>query len=212
MARVDLWIAAITLALSTFVAVTRETVVGGGTAAADRAILLWMAARRTPALTGFMVGVTTLGSKIFLAALILVALTILIVRRDRRAAVHLIVASLGMGALEWVTKGVLERARPTEVAHLVKASGFSYPSGHSLATAALYLTMALIVSSHLRARAARAALVAGVALLVVLVGLSRVYLGVHYPSDVLGGISLGASWALVLAAAVAVLAARRATS
>ena len=208
MVRVDLWIAAITLALGSFVVVTRESVVEGRAAAADRAILLWMSDRRTPSLNGLMVGITTFGSKIFLAAFILVALAILMVRRDRRGAVHLLVASLGMGALEWVTKGLVERARPTEVEHVVKVSGFSYPSGHSLATATLYLTVALLASSHLRTRAAKVAVVAGAALLVALVGLSRVYLGVHYPSDVLGGMSLGASWALMLAAAVAAGAAR----
>ncbi len=212
MVRVDLWIALITLALGTFVAVTHESVGEGSAAAADRAILRWMAERRTPSLNGLMVGITTFGSRTFMTALIVATLVILIVRRDRREAIHLVVAALGVGALVWVTKGIVERARPTEVPHVVHVSGFSYPSGHSLATAALYITIAVIASSHLRTRATKAALVAGVALLVALVGLSRVYLGVHYPSDVLGGMSLGASWALMLAAAVAVLAARRATS
>ena len=212
MVRVALWIAAITLALGTFVAVTHESVMEDNTAAADRAILGWMAARRTPALNGFMVGVTTLGSAIFLAPLIIVTLVTLMVRRDLRGVVHLIVASLGTWPLESVTKGLVARARPTEVEPVVKVTGFSYPSGHSLATAAVCLTIALIVSSHLRARATKAALVAGASALVVLVGLSRVYLGVHYPSDVLSGISLGTSWALMLAAAVTIVAARRATT
>lgn len=213
MVKVALWIAAITLALGSFVTVTQLSVVEGTTAAADRAILGWMAARRTPALNGFMVGLTALGSPIFVAALIIVTLAILIARRDRRGVVHLIAASLGVWALESVTKGLVARARPTEVEPLVKVTGFSYPSGHSLATAALCLTIALIVSNHLRSRAAQAALLAGASVLVLLVGLSRVYLGVHYPSDVLSGISLGASWALMLAAAVAAVGAdRRATA
>jgi undecaprenyl-diphosphatase len=213
MVKIALWIAAITLTLGTFMAVTRASVVAGNTVAADRVILEWMAARRTPALTGFMVGVTALGSPRFLAVLIIVTLAILIVRRDRRDIVHLIVVSLGVWALESVTKGLVARARPTEVEALVKVSGFSFPSGHSLATAALCLTIALIASSHLRARTAKAALIAGAAMLILLVALSRVYLGVHYPSDVLSGISLGTSWALMLAAAVAAIgAARRATT
>ena len=137
MVKVALWIAAITLALGSFVAVTQVSVVEGNTAAADRAILGWMAARRTPALNGLMVGVTALGSPMFLAALIIVTLAILIARRDRRGVVHLIVASLGVWGLESVTKGLVARARPTEVEPLVKVTGFSYPSGHSLATAAL---------------------------------------------------------------------------
>jgi undecaprenyl-diphosphatase len=212
MVRVDLWIALITLALGTFVAVTHQSMAEGRAEAADRAILRWMAERRTPSRDSLMVGITTFGSRTFMAPLIVATLVILIVRRDRREAIHLVVAALGVGALASVTKGIVERARPTEVQHVVHVSGFSYPSGHSLATAALYITIAVIASSHLRKRPAKLAVVTGVASLVALVGLSRVYLGVHYPSDVLGGMSLGVSWALMLAAAVAVLGARRATS
>ncbi|SRR6266700_1272582 len=93
---------------------------------------------------------------------------------------------------------------------LVQVTGYSYPSGHSLSAAALYLTMAIIAGSHLRTTASKAVLVAGSCVLVATVGVSRVYLGVHYPSDVVSGISLGTAWALILAAAVAVIAARRA--
>ena len=87
-----------------------------------------------------------------------------------------------------MTKGIVARARPTEVEHLVQVSGFSYPSGHSPATATLCLTLALIAASHLRTRATKAMLVAVAAVLVALVALSRVYFGVHYPSDVLRGL------------------------
>lgn len=69
---------------------------------------------------------------------------------------------------------------PTEVEHLVEVSGYSYPSGHSLAAAALYLTMAIVAGTHLRAVSSKAVLMAGAALLVALVALSRVYPGVHY--------------------------------
>ena len=99
---------------------------------------------------------------------------------------------------------------------MVNVSGFSYPSGHSLATAALCITIARdrVQPPALAARRRwRWSPAPRVVLLVALVGLSRVYLGVHYPSDVLSGISLGTSWALMLAAAVAAIgAARRATT
>jgi undecaprenyl-diphosphatase len=91
---------------------------------------------------------------------------------------------------------------------LVQVSGFSYPSGHSLAAAALYLTMAIVAGRHLRTRASKAVLVAGAFFLVGMVGVSRVYLGVHYPSDVASGVSLGTAWALILAAVFSLMASR----
>lgn len=139
----------------------------------------------------------------------LVTFGILTVLRDRRGAVHLAIASAGAWICTVATKSIIEKARPTEVEHLVRVSGYSYPSGHSLAAAALYLTIAIIAGSHLKVRSSKAVLFAGAALLVGLVGLSRVYLGVHYPSDVASGVSLGAAWALILAAGLAATTARR---
>ena len=157
-----------------------------------------------------MVDVTALGSPTLVIIFTVVTFAILRVLRDRRGALHLAIASLGTWILSSGTKGVIERARPTEVEHLVEVSGFSYPSGHSLAAAALYLTMAIVAGSHLRSARSKAVLVAGASALVALVAVSRVYLGVHYPSDVLSGVALGTAWALILAAVVAVASAARA--
>jgi undecaprenyl-diphosphatase len=80
-----------------------------------------------------------------------------------------------------------------------QVSGLSYPSGHSLAAASLYLTVAILVCRHLQKTGHQIAILAMTIEIILLVGISRIYLGVHYPSDVASGISLGAAWALLLA-------------
>jgi undecaprenyl-diphosphatase len=102
-------------------------------------------------------------------------------------------------------KNFIERIRPQEVQPLIVVSGFSYPSGHSVSTSALYLTIAIIASGHVKHAGARAAIFLAVSAVLLMVGASRVYRGVHYATDVLSGISLGASWALVLAGTLTLL-------
>ncbi|MGC2417554.1 MAG: phosphatase PAP2 family protein, partial [Candidatus Acidiferrales bacterium] len=82
---------------------------------------------------------------------------------------------------------------------LIQVSGLSSPRGHSLAAASLYLTVAILVCRHLQKTGHQIAILAMTVGIVLLVGMTRLYLGVPYPSDVASGISLGAAWALLLA-------------
>ncbi len=206
MIRVAAWSGAIALAVGAFLIITHETISEREGATIDRAILLGVARLRTPRLNGVMVDLTALGSPTLVTLFTVVTFAILLVLRDRRGALHLAVASVGTWIWTSATKNLIEKARPTEVEHLVQVSGYSYPSGHSLAAAALYLTMAIVAGTRLRTVASKAVLVAGASLLVALVAISRVYLGVHYPSDVLSGMALGTAWALILAALIAAAA------
>jgi undecaprenyl-diphosphatase len=210
MTRAALWSGAIALAFGSFIAVTHKTVIERDTSAIDRAVLTWMSHLRTPSLTEVMIDVTALGSPTLIIVFSVVALFILLALRDRRGALYLAISSTGAWLWTAVTKDIVERRRPTEVEHLVKVSGFSYPSGHSLAAAALYLSLALIADSLLRKPSAKAALAAGAFVLMAMVAVSRVYLGVHYPSDVVSGVSLGAAWALIVAAVFSIAASHRA--
>ncbi len=114
------------------------------------------------------------------------------------------VVALGLsGAIAGVVKVAVGRARPPTSLHLVNESGFSFPSGHSTDSAALYLTIGLVVAVvFLRRPLARVVVVGAAGVLVFAIGLSRMILGVHYPTDVLAGWALG----LVVAMSVSTVA------
>jgi undecaprenyl-diphosphatase len=164
----------------------------------DSAILLQVAKVRTPWLTGAAVDLTALGSSTFVVLFSLFTLFVLVLLRDPRGALQLLLASSGAGILTLVTKNIIERARPAEAQQLIFASGFSYPSGHSVSTSALYLTIAIIGCRHVQRAGGRATIVLAALGVAVMVAASRVYLGVHYATDVASGFSLGVAWALLL--------------
>jgi undecaprenyl-diphosphatase len=107
-----------------------------------------------------------------------------------------IAASTG-GGLSTLMKVLFARERPDIVPHLSIATSPSFPSGHSMLAAVIYLTLGALLARFARRRRLRAYVLAVALLLTVLVGSSRVYLGVHYPSDVLGGWMAGLGWALL---------------
>jgi len=196
--RLSLWLGGAALAFGIFVRITRE-LIEGDVGAMDSAILLAVARMRTPWLTIAAVDVTALGSITLVVLFSAFTLLVLLVLRDRMGALQLLAASVGAGILTIVTKDIIERTRPTEAQQLISVSGFSYPSGHSVSTSALYLTIAIIAGRYADRAGARAAVVLVAAVVILAVGASRVYLGVHYATDVVSGISLGAAWALMLA-------------
>jgi undecaprenyl-diphosphatase len=196
--RLSVWLGGAALTLLIFVRITRE-LIEGDVSALDNAILLAVAGMRTPWLTNAAVDVTALGSATLVILFSAFTFLILLVLRDRLGALQLLAASAGAGILTITTKSMIERVRPGEAQQLVVVSGFSYPSGHSVATCALYLTIAIVAGRHAGNSRARVAMFLAVPVVIILVGASRVYLGVHYPTDVVSGFSLGAAWALLLA-------------
>jgi undecaprenyl-diphosphatase len=161
---------------------------------ADRDAVREVAAARTPALTEVVRVVTWLGSSVVLVPLTLVLCVALIRAGMRREALALAL-SLGGAILLWhVLKPLVSRPRPP-VEHLQSVSGSSFPSGHATQASAFWFSAV----AALRATRASRALVRGAALLagaiVLVVAASRVYLGVHYPGDVVAGMLLGTAWA-----------------
>jgi undecaprenyl-diphosphatase len=165
----------------------------------DNQILVAVARFRTPLLTGVMLNLTALSSFPVVALFSLVGVVLCLLRRDRFAALQIGLASAGAGMLMEVLKNLVDRERPDVVPRLVEAYGLSYPSGHSFVGAAFYLTIALLGFRAFRTHRTRTVLVAMAALVSGIVAFSRVYLGVHYPTDVVSGLFFGSAWALVLA-------------
>lgn len=149
-----------------------------------------------PALDAVMRTFTDLGSTQVVVPLFVLAAVLLIWRRHRREALFLSVASGGSVALNQVLKLVFQRPRPQLDWAQVQPE-YSFPSGHSMNSLVFYMALALIVWA-LWSR--RAGLVASAAALVLalFIGMSRIYLGYHYLTDVVGGYLAGAAWLLIV--------------
>ncbi len=169
----------------------------------DRAILLWfrdpgdLARAAGPAwLPGAMVDLTALGGATVLTCITVACIGLLLVRRLWLTAALIAAATITGSTLAAQAKLLFGRARPDLVEHLVPVGGLSFPSGHATNSAVIYLTLALLISQVAHGRATRRYIVGTAVLLVGVIGISRVYLGVHWPSDVLAGWSIGTLWAL----------------
>ena len=196
--RLSLWLGAASLSFAVFVKITselRENEVHG----LDSSILAAVVKIRRPWLSSVAVDVTALGSITLVTLISLIVLCLLLSLKDSMAAWQLVLNSVGAGIWTEITKNFIERTRPDDITHLVQVSGFSYPSGHSLASASLYLTIAILAARHLPTTQGRVLLFGLAIAVILLVAMSRVYLGVHYASDVASGASLGIAWALLLA-------------
>jgi undecaprenyl-diphosphatase len=164
--------------------------------ALDSRVLGWLERRQSPRLTRAMLVATRLGSVEVLAPLSTLATLALAFHGKRRAAGVVALTASTATATNQLLKALFGRARPDERLHLSPTTGLSFPSGHAMVSAAIYGAFALIAgqtapSARWLSRGASAA-IAGT------VGASRAYLHVHYPSDVVAGWALGATFPLVV--------------
>lgn len=147
-------------------------------------------------LRDFVLDITHAGGRSVLGLFSVLAAGFLAVMRLWRELGFATAALLGGIGLSDIFKALFGRVRPDFVPHLAEETSSSFPSGHATYAAIAYITFALLLGRLVPNRVARAYLAGAAAGLVMLVGFSRVYLGVHYPSDVLAGWCLGTSWAL----------------
>ena len=139
---------------------------------------------------------TALGGVLLRNLFALIAIAALLLVRLRREATLLAATILSGWVVNTLIKVLVGRPRPTIVSHLAEAGGSSFPSGHSFNSAVVYMGIALALAALSARRGVRWSLIAGAAILTALIALSRVWLGVHYPSDVLAGWLGGTAWAL----------------
>jgi undecaprenyl-diphosphatase len=162
----------------------------------DTAILNALFFHATSTLTGIMQVITTSAATEFVVPLLLV-LGILWWRRRPADVIALLVAVAGSVMINQIVKALFERARPALHPHLVHAGGYSFPSGHSTSAIALYGMLAYLLARQAPPkRRIWYYVVAGIWIL--LVGLSRNYLEVHYPSDVLAAYAITLPWLLAV--------------
>lgn len=181
-----------------FVRIARE-VAEGETGEMDEFVELAVHKLDSPTIDVVMRGFTFMGSPFAVIPLAACVIVWAVRKKETRAAVAFAVVMVMTEVLNVLLKHTFERARPTLFQEIETLHSYSFPSGHAMAAAAVYGMMGVVVSRLAPRR--RLLLVIALPVLILMVGTSRIYLGVHWPSDVLAGFAAGAF--IVLAGAIA---------
>ena len=172
-----------------------QLVRGGYTQQFDEAVLRWMERHQTPWLEQLMLEVTMLGTWIVVLSIVGVAALFLWLTRHKYSAALLLVATAGGIGLNNILKIGFNRPRPQVFEWGTHVSSSSFPSGHAMSSAVVYITVAYLAARLQKTHKARIATLSVAAFIVASICFSRMYLGVHYPSDVTAGVIIGLSWA-----------------
>jgi membrane-associated phospholipid phosphatase len=152
----------------------------------------------SPALTSAMRGISFLGSTLFLTAATIVIVTWFALRKWGREAKLFTITMIGASVLNMTLKLAFKRPRPTPFFDLTPPETYSFPSGHALASCCFFAGLAAILSGRLKSRHARTIIWIVAAVMFLLIGLSRIYLGVHFTTDVIAGFTAALIWILVI--------------
>ncbi|HWB42408.1 MAG TPA: phosphatase PAP2 family protein [Gemmatimonadales bacterium] len=154
----------------------------------------------TPALSNVMWAASVFAAPVRLLPLSLVVAAVFLLRGWRRGALLVLVTLTGAAVLDLGLKTLFARARPQAFFDYYPApSSFSFPSGHALVATCLFGGIAVLITHRLESRAAQALVWLAAVAVILLVGVSRVYLGVHHPTDVIGGFAVGVVWVTAVA-------------
>jgi undecaprenyl-diphosphatase len=173
-------------------------VFSGATMTLDANVRALVHGRSTATMTAAMKGITVLGSGNVWAPLALIAIAAIRSAAMRAIAIPLAVTASGAGILDQILKHLLPRVRPAPFFEVAMPRFSSFPSGHALLALSLYGMLAWLIASRLSSVTGRACVWTAAAALILAVGFSRVYLGVHHFTDVVAGYAAGAVWLSVV--------------
>lgn len=174
--------------------VIAEGVEEGATQGFDEAVLQWFEGRRTPFLDEIMLEITTLGGGVVLIMIVLITSVFLWQTNHKWSVYLLMLGTMGAKLANTLLKMGFNRERPSVVEGIDAVHSLSFPSGHAMSSMAVYGCVAYLVG-RLEPKPVLKHLVWGFsAALILLIGISRMYLGVHYPSDVVAGFLGGLAW------------------
>lgn len=203
-------IAVLLVAGGLFLAVAEDVASGDPLVILDARIATWLHAHASPGLTKFFLLVTYVHGLVPIGAFTLVLAGVLAWQRDWYWLLRVGLVVPGGIVLNSLLKQAYQRARPGFDEPLLTLTSFSFPSGHTAGAVLFYGMLAAVVMSRLDGRGARAACILLAVLLVALVGFSRMYLGVHYLSDVVAAACASLAWMAFCLGAVHALSLRRA--
>ena len=166
----------------------------GDTNAFDAAVRAAIHGIASEPLTKFLIAMSFIGSPLVVSIGTVVSLAVLVYFRLRRQAILLAVVMAGEVFLDVILKNAYERVRPEPYFDYTLPTSFSFPSGHALGSICFYGCLALLLSTLFAKTSYRVAIWLAAVAIILLVGLSRVYLGVHYPTDVIAGYIAGSVW------------------
>lgn len=186
-------LAAIALgAIGSFVVVSR-TIQGSKGNAFDRAVIRAAGRARHPVSNALARAWTSFGGVV--VSTVIATSAVGLARRRPHVAAQIVLGAIGGIVAELGVKRFFLRKRPAVLEHLERVTSSSYPSGHAMAAASLYLTLGFVASRGRESRRQRGAILAAASAFATSVGGTRVFLGVHWPTDVIGGLALGTAWA-----------------
>jgi membrane-associated phospholipid phosphatase len=170
---------------------------GGPIVAVDGAVAAWLHSHATGSATDVLRAVTQLGGATVLLAVTIVAALVLLLKRRIAHAALMGAALVGGEGLNMALKAAFERPRPSFSEPLATAAGYSFPSGHAMVALTVYGALAFVTATSVKSRRARVLIPVAAAALVLAIGFSRLYLGVHYVSDVVAAYGAGIAWLML---------------
>ncbi len=183
-------------AIGTAIFVTLAShVKSGSTQAFDESVIRWMGAHHSPSIDATMLEITALGTGTVVMMVVAVASLFLVLTQHKYSALLLLVSTFGGIVLNGVLKLGFDRPRPSIFVPEVHTVSSSFPSGHAMSAAIVYTTVAYLAARLHQRKWARWLVMAAALVLIALISFSRMYLGVHYPSDVIAGVAIGLGWA-----------------